>query len=129
MADNTPTREELEDKDEAELKAIADARGITVKASDGTDEPSVDDYVEALAPPEAPFGGEPAKDEKVAAGDESARVAQERAAQPMRRMDETVPGGSYVNQRGKKVNAQGQELGDDGKVLKPGEVEYPDSPE
>lgn len=130
MADtNNPTREDLEAMDESELQALATARGITVTATDGSGTPSVDDYVEALAPPDAPFGGEPATDERVKEGDDRARAAQASAAKPAKRIDETVPGGSYVNARGKKVNAQGQELGDDGKVVEAQDQKFPDSPE
>lgn len=130
MADtNTPTREDLEAMDESELQALATARGVTVTASDGSGTPSVDDYVDALAPPDAPFGGEPATDERIKEGDDKARSAQSSAAKPAKRLDETVPGGSYVNARGKKVNAQGQELGDDGKVVEAQDQKFPDSPE
>lgn len=130
MADkNTLTREDLESKDETELRAIADSRGITVRASDGSDSPSVDDYVEALAPPEEPFGGEPATDDRIAEGDRNARSAQEAAVRPAKRMDETVPGGKYLNARGKTVNAQGEEIGEDGKPVDSEDQTYPDSPE
>lgn len=124
---NNPTREDLEAMDESELQALASARGVTVAASDGSGTPSVDDYVEALAPPDGPFGGVPATDERIAEGDAKARAAQEAAAKPARRLDETVPGGSYVNARGKKVNAAGQELDDAGKVVDQQDKQYPDS--
>lgn len=126
---NNPTREDLEAMDEDQLRAVAGARGITVAASDGSGTPSVDDYIEALAPPDAPFGGEPATDPRVKEGDERARSAQESSAKPSKRIDETVPGGSYVNARGKKVNAQGQEIGDDGKIVDKQDQQFPDSPE
>jgi hypothetical protein len=127
----TQTREELEDMDEAQLKALAASRGITVTASDGTGEPSVDDYVEALAPPDSPVGADSIEeeDEAVVEGNKKAYRAQQRAAQPTTRIDETVPGGRYVNRQGKTVNARGQEVDEEGKPLKDDEKEYPDSPE
>jgi hypothetical protein len=128
MADqNTQTREDLEAMDEGQLKSIADSRGITVTASDGSDSPSVDDYVEALEPPDEPFGGEPSQDERVAEGDKRARSAQQAAGKPSKKMDETVPGGKYINRQGKTVNAAGQVLGDDGKPVDSADEQYPDS--
>ena len=129
MAENTPTREELEEMDEDQLKALASSRGITVTARDGSGTPSVDDYVDHLAPPDEPFGGDEAEDEDVRAGDERARKAQERTNRPAKRIDETVPGGRYINARGRSVNAAGQELDKGGKPIDAKDQEYPDSPE
>lgn len=125
MTDSTQTREELEAMDEDGLRAIAQSRGVTVTASDGSDSPSVDDYVEALAPPDAPFGGEPSSDPDVRAGDEAARSAQQAARKPSKRIDETVPGGSYLDPRGNRVNAAGERLGGDGKVIPPEDLAPP----
>lgn len=129
MDTNNPTRDDLELMDEAQLKALAESRGITVRASEGGETPSVDDYVEALAPPDDTFGGEPSTDPRIKEGDDRARSAQESAGKPAKRIDETVPGGKYINARGKTVNAEGQELGDDGKVLDQQDKKLPDSPE
>lgn len=129
MADNNQTREELEEMDEEELKNLAASRGITVRASDGSDNPSVDDYVEALAPPDELPSGEPATDPDIAAGDEKAKRAQAAAGKPASRIDETVPGGRYVNPQGKTVNAEGKEVDGDGKPIKEEDKKYPDSPE
>lgn len=136
------TREELEDMDEEQLKAIAASRGITVTASDGSSSPSVDDYVEALAPPTSTQGGgianeearrgdddEDLKDDRVIEGDRRAAAAQRSSQRPKDRIDETIPGGMYKNSAGKLVNAHGQEVDDKGRVLKPEERQYPDSPE
>lgn len=129
MADNNPTREELEEMDEAQLRNLAASRGVTVSASDGSGTPSVDDYVEHLAPPDEPFGGEPATDQHVLEGDERARKAQEAARTPQKRMDETVSGGRYINAVGKTVNAHGDEVDDNGKPVDKKDTKFPDSPE
>jgi hypothetical protein len=133
MADNqNPTRDELEDMDEGQLQALATQRGITVTASDGSGTPSVDDYVNALAPADgtaaatAELGTQvPTAQETqgihpaVAAGDDRARAAQIAALQApgKGRLDQTIRGGRYVNTQGQFVNAHGQRIDEEGNLL------------
>jgi hypothetical protein len=129
MTDSNPTREELEEMDEEELKRLATSRGITVTARDGSDKPSVDDYIGHLASPDESFGGDEEQDDDIAEGDAKAEAAQRRSAQPHKKLDETVSGGRYINAAGKTVNAEGKEVGGDGKAIKAEDVKFPDSPE
>ena len=129
MANDNKTRDELEAMDEDELKALANARGITVTASDGSGQPSVDDYVEALATPEEPFGGDEAADPIVAKADKRAQAAQQAAGKPAKKLSETVPGGRYVDRNGTVINAEGQPIDDDNKVIEEKDRKVPESAE
>lgn len=109
MADNlNPTREELEAMDETELQALAAQRGVTVKASDGTSTPSVDDYVEALAPQGT---ATPTPSETQGLHTQSPAPGSKAS------FDTTIRGGRYVNTQGKYVNSHGQLIDDEGNVL------------
>lgn len=107
MADNqNPTRDELEAMDETELQALAKQRGITVKASEGEDEPSHEDYVNALVKSPTPS--------------QTQGLPQGKAA-----FDTTIRGGRYQNAQGKFVNAHGQEIDEEGNVLDDSETPQP----
>lgn len=119
MADNqNPTREELEAMDEAELQALATQRGITVKASDGSGTPSVDDYVEALAPQS---GTAPTPTPQETQGLHTQSPAPGSKAS----FDTTIRGGRYVNARGQFVNAHGQRIDEEGNVIDGSETQAP----
>jgi hypothetical protein len=123
MADNqNPTREELEAMDESELQALAAQRGITVKASDGSSTPSVDDYVEALAPQSGTATPSPSETQGL-------HVQSPQTAQGKAQFDTTIRGGRYVNTAGKFVNAHGQEIDNEGNVVDGSETPAPPVPE
>lgn len=124
MADNeNPTRDELDEMSDDELKVLAVNRGLTVTSKADGGDPSRDDYLDALDPDD---GAGPTPEEtqgihpQVAAGDARARAAQiaaKKTGGKAPRIDETIRGGRYVNTQGKFVNAHGQEIDDDGNVI------------
>lgn len=98
MADKHYTRDELEELTVEKLEKLASKRDLTVTRGDGDEgDPLKSDYVEALA---TSYG----------AGPGAAAASEPRA-------DTTVPGGSYINAAGERVNAHGKKLDKSGNVI------------
>jgi hypothetical protein len=101
------SREDLEGMTKEELVDLAADRKIEVTRGDGEEgEPLKSDYVDALADDGAESGS--------GAEGSAARVPANRARGITRngkRLDETMPGGRYINEAGETVDAHGKRIG------------------
>lgn len=120
------TREQLEAMSGEEIVAVAQKRGISVTASDGSGTPSHEDYVNALVTePEVTaqstgLGKEaPTTAQNTETGAEKAKRAAQiaRNVQTGNRLDYTISGGRYVSTDGRFVNAHGQHINEDGSLV------------
>lgn len=100
---NPVSREDLEELTVADLEKLATKRGVTVTRGDGeAGDPLKSDYVDALENAGAPTGA------SSSAGATKHRGAKGRAGE--RVLDETAPGGRYINTSGDTVDANGKVL-------------------
>ncbi len=97
---NPVSREELEELTVADLEKLATKRGVTVTRGDGAEgDPLKSDYVDALEKADAGAS---------AGATSSAKARGQKGKAGERVLDETVPGGRYINASGDTVDANGK---------------------